>query len=240
VLSSLPAVSLTDKGCAIVGLIEGRAFIIINVMLGAIMITRLHAMYQRSRKMLVFLVVTFLAVEIASVTMVAVQTSHMTWDEVVISGGYQCTAKGGDTHVIAKSWILSTAWEVLALCLAAWIAVKHFLELRHSSTGWMVEDCFAVLIKTHVVYFAAFAAVSFFNIGLLSPNLSYSSTLGFEIYNGVLRTASLIQMFVLGPRLILGVRAYHAKLTADSDEGTGMTTIAFQEHVLVLSTRGDV
>jgi hypothetical protein len=35
-------------------------------------------------------------------------------------------------------------------------------------------------------------------------------------------------MFVLGPRLILSVREYHAKLVARSDEGTGMTSIYFQ------------
>lgn len=36
-------------------------------------------------------------------------------------------------------------------------------------------------------------------------------------------------MFVLGPRLILDIREYHAKLVASSDEATGMSTIAFQE-----------
>jgi hypothetical protein len=36
-------------------------------------------------------------------------------------------------------------------------------------------------------------------------------------------------MFVLGPRLILGVREYNAKLVVDSDEGTAMATIAFRE-----------
>jgi hypothetical protein len=35
-------------------------------------------------------------------------------------------------------------------------------------------------------------------------------------------------MFVLGPRLILSLREYHAKLVARSDEGTGMTSIYFQ------------
>jgi len=45
-------------------------------------------------------------------------------------------------------------------------------------------------------------------------------------------------MFVLGPRLMLSVREYHAKLTTSYDEGTAMTTIAFQEHVHVVSTEG--
>jgi len=51
--------------------------------------------------------------------------------------------------------------------------------------------------------------------------------------------AEAVQMFVLGPRLILSIRDYQAKLVANSDEGTAMTTIAFQERVQV-STGGDV
>jgi hypothetical protein len=47
-----------------------------------------------------------------------------------------------------------TAWQILALCLALWKAVKHFRELRRAHTGWAVGDCFTVLIKTHVFYFA--------------------------------------------------------------------------------------
>jgi hypothetical protein len=45
------------------------------------------------------------------------------------------------------------AWEVLTLCLAVWMAVKHFREKQWPSTGWAVMDCFTILIKTHVFYF---------------------------------------------------------------------------------------
>ena len=48
-----------------------------------------------------------------------------------------------------------------------------------------------------------------------------------------------VQTFVLGPRLILSIRDYQAKLVTNSDEGTAMTTIAFQEGAHV-STGGDV
>ncbi|KAG1790806.1 uncharacterized protein HD556DRAFT_1487914 [Suillus plorans] len=50
------------------------------VMLWVIMVTRLHAMYQRSRKILIFLIVTFLAVSILN----GVTTVMMTMQ---ISGG---------------------------------------------------------------------------------------------------------------------------------------------------------
>jgi hypothetical protein len=51
---------------------------------------------------------------------------------------------------------------------------------------------------------------------------------GSFLYSGVAQIATMLQMFVLGPRLILSLREYHAKLVARSDEGTGMTSIYFQ------------
>ncbi|KAG1748920.1 uncharacterized protein EDB91DRAFT_1244726 [Suillus paluster] len=204
------------------------------------MITRLHAMYQGSRKMLIFLVLVFLAITIACMVIVIKQSIHVSWYEVVRSGTYHCAAQGlDDSILIAKSWILTTVWEVLALCLAVWVAVQHFRELQRSSTGTTVRDCFTVLIKAHVLYFAAFVAVSCFNLGLLSPGvISESFPGGLGVYNGILRIISLVQMFVLGPRLVLSIREYHATLVATSDEGTGMSTIAFQERLQVSTCSG--
>jgi hypothetical protein len=47
-------------------------------------------------------------------------------------------------------------------------------------------------------------------------------------------------MFLLGPHLILGVREYHARLVADSDEGTGMASIVFQERIQTTTGSGVV
>ncbi|KAG2035051.1 hypothetical protein BDR03DRAFT_963546 [Suillus americanus] len=52
-----------------------------------------------------------------------------------------------------------------------------------------------------------------------------------QIDSGLLHISEVMQMFVLGPRLVLSIREYHAKLVADSDAATGMTTIAFEERV---------
>lgn len=70
-------------------------------------------------------------------------------------------------------------------------------------------------------------------VGLLSSQISGSSSTGTEIYSGILEISLLMQMFVLGPRLLLSVREYHAKLVADSETGTNITTIAFQEGIPV-------
>jgi hypothetical protein len=62
---------------------------------------------------------------------------------------------------------------------------------------------------------------------------------GSGIFDGVVQVAAVVQMFMLGPCFILGMREYHAKFVADSDEGTGMTSsIAFHERIYITTGYG--
>ncbi|KAG2034989.1 hypothetical protein BDR03DRAFT_963835, partial [Suillus americanus] len=54
-----------------------------------------------------------------------------------------------------------------------------------------------------------------------------------QIYLGLAQIFQVVQMFVLGPRLILSVREYHAELVANTDTAAAMTSVNFQEHVHV-------
>ncbi|KAG2107781.1 hypothetical protein BD769DRAFT_1779423 [Suillus cothurnatus] len=120
------------------------------------------------------------------------------------------------------------------MCLPVWIAVKHFRELRQHSTSGIIGDCFTVLMKTHLSYFVSFLAISCFQIGLFSPTISAKPySLESQIYFGLDQIFLSVQSFVLGPRLILGVREYHAELVANSDTVSAMTSIAFEERVHV-------
>jgi len=215
---------------------------VVFAMLWVIIITRLHAMYQGSRKIHIFLTVTFLAVNIFNGVVGIMLMMHSSGDELILSGTYQCSTSIPENAILLDSisWVLATVWEVLALCLAAWIAVKHLHELRRHSVGGIFGDCFMVLMKTHVVYFASFATVACLNlIMLLSPTISVDQfSRETEFYYGFLQILMVIQSFVLGPRLILGIREYHAKLVADSDAATGMTSIAFQERVHISTGNG--
>ncbi|KAG2141179.1 uncharacterized protein EDB93DRAFT_1160444 [Suillus bovinus] len=181
--------------------------VVANAILGVIMIVRLRAVHQGSRKVMIFLIVAFLAVNIIDCAFAVTATSHMSGEELILSCTYQCnvTFMGGDnTLLYTVTWILTTAWEVAALCLTVWIAVKHFREMRQYSAGGIVENCLAVLIESHVVYFARSVAASFLELGYLSPAISKPDpySLGPPIYAGVASIFSLMQLFVLGPRLI--------------------------------------
>jgi len=227
--------------CLISYMVWDWTIVVASVMLWVIIITRLYAMYQRSRKILIFLIVTFLAVNIFDRVVTVMITMQVSGEEFILSGTYQCEVDYPEDILLLMSatWILSTAWEVLTLCLAIWIAVKHFREMRQHSEGGIFEDCFMVLMKTHVVYFASFVAVSCFElIADFTPILLTSNSLGAQIVVGFIQISQVVQVFVLGPRLILGLREYRAKLVADADEPIVMTSIAFQERVHISTGSG--
>lgn len=71
-----------------------------------------------------------------------------------------------------------------------------------------------------------------------SPFQQNSTSVAEGVYLGIIQFSRVVQMFILGPHLILGLREYHADLVADSDEGTAMTSMDFQERVHVSTGSG--
>ncbi|KAG2116933.1 hypothetical protein DEU56DRAFT_761440 [Suillus clintonianus] len=242
ILVNVPTILLTDAGCRILYIVYDWTSVVAFPMLCAIMIARLGAMYQRSTRILIFLVVVPLAVNILDVAVTVMTTRLASGEELILSGTYACMIGYADNSPLLSSmtWILGTVWEVLALCLAVWIAVKHFRELRQYSAGGIIGDCFTVLIKSHVLYFASYVALSCFNLILdVSPTiLADQYSLETQTLLGLGQIFQVMQAFVLGPRLILSVREYHAQLLVDSDAATAMTSIAFQERVQISTGSG--
>jgi len=233
-LSSVPTISLTDTGCFIMYVIQSWTDFLVFAMLLVIIITWLYAMHQRSRKILIFLIVAFLADSIFDGVVGVMMTLHVSGEELILSGIYQCSIDyTEDVSLMASvTWILITVSDVLALCLAVWTTIKHSRELRRHSAGGIIEDRFTVLMKIHVVYFASVVAVSCFRLIAFSPTFSTAEySLGIQLYVGFFQILDVVQLCMLGPRLILGIREFHAKLMTDSDAASSMTSIAFQEHV---------
>ncbi|KAG2119346.1 hypothetical protein DEU56DRAFT_918637 [Suillus clintonianus] len=245
ILEYMPFVSITDAGVSgnITNLLIDWIDFVATAVLSVITIARLYAMYLGSRKVFIFLVVIFLAINITCGVVTGMALRYASAEEFILSGNSVCIGSNpGDFNLLVSIiWMLNAVWEVLALYLSAWIAVKHFRDLRRlgSSTGSTIKDCFTILIKSHALYFASFVGVSCFTLCLLIPNLWDPNSTGALIFNGVLQFFLVVQKFVLGPRLILSIREYHATLVADSDAGTGMGSIAFQERIY-LSTSSTV
>ncbi|KAG2029276.1 hypothetical protein BDR03DRAFT_357540 [Suillus americanus] len=169
ILSSL-LVSITDVVCTIIWYIQEWTFITVNAMLGVIMIARIYAMYQGSKKLLIFLVVALLASTITSGVLVVIGNLGVSAQEAVLSGYHTCFPEI-DTRMMYLTYesVISTAvWEILSLFLAVWIVIKHF---RQSPTGSTIRASFVILIESHAFYFLAFATVACFMLGSLSPNI---------------------------------------------------------------------
>ncbi|KIK42070.1 hypothetical protein CY34DRAFT_164656 [Suillus luteus UH-Slu-Lm8-n1] len=239
-LIDIPTISMTDIVSSILYNVLNWINVVVSIMLGVIMITRIHAMYQRSRKIQIFLIVIFLVITMFGGVACVIITIQNSGEVLILSGTYLCTASfvGDALFLSSITWILGTVWEVLALCLAVWIAVKHFRELQKHSAGGIIGDCFTVLIRSHVVYFMSFTAISCFSLAYVWTPILTQYSLGSDIYAGLLQILTVVQSFVLGPRLILDVREYHAELVADSDAVPGMTSIALQERVHVSTGSG--
>jgi len=127
-------------------------------MLGFVMIARLYAMYQGSKKLLIFLVVALLTCMITSGVMVVIGNLGFSAQEAVFSGHHICITSYIDTYATNMTYesVISTAvWESLALFLTVWIVIKHFHELRQSPTGSTVGHHFTMLTQGHMVYFLA-------------------------------------------------------------------------------------
>ncbi|KAG2104661.1 uncharacterized protein F5147DRAFT_838217 [Suillus discolor] len=232
--STVYAIGIADRWSAITDYAVNGSIVILTDMLGVIMISRLHVMYQGSRKMLMFLVIIFLAVNIFCAVIVAIALHETVMEEMILSDMHTCDYGIGseERFLISMAWGLNTVWEVLALCLSVWVAVKHFRDLRQlgPSTGSTLGDWFRVLIQSHALYFASFVGVSCLHLAALSPKIA-KSDIGVSILGSALQIFMVIQMFVLGPRLILSIREHHAKLVAYSDAETTMNSIVFQEDV---------
>ncbi|KAG1786228.1 uncharacterized protein HD556DRAFT_1449965 [Suillus plorans] len=227
------AAGIADRCSIIVYYVLNGTVVALTVMLGVIMIARLHAMYQGSRTMLMSLIIIFLAVNITCGVIMAIIMKDTVGEELILSGIYMCSSQLEGNYLLLGSmfWMLNTVWEVLALCLSVWVAVKHFRELRRlgPSTGSTIGDCFRVLIQSHFCTYQLFG-VSCVQLAFLFPEIPNSDSIGVSILGGTLQICMVIQLFVLGPRLILSVREYHAKLVAYSDAESSMNSIVFQEH----------
>lgn len=235
-------ISITNMNCTILYFIRAWIPVVVNAMLGVIIMIRIYAMYQRSTKMLVFLVVALLASTIASSILTVMENVGILVEEFTLSGYRECTfiTEPDQMDMGFERFISFAIWEILAFILAVWIVIKHFRELRQSRTGSTTVDSFRVLTKSHAFYFVAFAVVSCLSLGFLSPHVMFSTSVGSLLYSSILQIIQMFQMFVLGPRLFLSIREYHAELVAKSDEGTYMTSIHFQASDRDVLTGGDI
>ncbi|KAH7920744.1 hypothetical protein BV22DRAFT_1198699 [Leucogyrophana mollusca] len=193
------------------------------------MILRVYAMYENSKKILLFLLVCFLARVIALATILALAvgpTSGISATEYLLSGTYFCSVAPNTAY--ANFTVIPTLFfEIILFALAARCSFKHAAELRRSPQGWKANECMKVLLRDSILFFLMNLAAGGFNVALWANQ----SGNGSYIYGGISNTFLGIEPFLLAPRLVLSFRAHHEQLVVDSDFATQVESMVFQAGV---------
>lgn len=75
-------------------------------------------------------------------------------DELILADNHLCAclenSEGHPQFVMGETRM----FEVLALCLEVWVALKRFQKLKRPPTDYITRDSFAVSLKMSVLYFA--------------------------------------------------------------------------------------
>jgi hypothetical protein len=139
-----------------------------------------------------------------------------------------------DTQQVVLLGTVSRCWCKLTLVtsqgeLISWTWFPCSAELFHVLVFWLLLASRLVTSLRRSQRYADLSPASTCDHD--SSFLQDEYSLNIQIYWGFAQIFMFAQMFVLGPRLILSVREYNAKLVADFDTATPMTSIAFQDYV---------
>ncbi|KAG1763854.1 hypothetical protein EDD22DRAFT_482752 [Suillus occidentalis] len=195
----------------------------------AIMSIRVFAMYSRSRRMRIFLIICFLAAsafQIITDSLAPVLAVGSASQDYVFSGMGVCTTPMAPM-VFFFDGILNLCIELLFLVLAARVLVKHTRMMREHAQivefGHGRSDSLAILWD-HVLHFSCYLILSVMQVAAISTN---GDTDGSRWYRSTVTFLVTIQQCVLVPRLVISTRRYFSRRDYVSDGAIHLGAMAF-------------
>ncbi|KAH7927428.1 hypothetical protein BV22DRAFT_1127354 [Leucogyrophana mollusca] len=191
------------------------------------MALRVYAMYAQSRKILIFLAVSFLAQSVAILALnvaygASLSARFMT--EYIYSGIHVCI---GDETVsqIEDALALSIVYpeiffDTLLLILALWCFARHSTESIQISGQWEVNRWIRILLQDSILYFVLDTAAT-----LLNGGYAFYLTGTYAI---MVSTFKQIEPSLLAPRLVISIREYHRQVVEDSELHVQMESMIFR------------
>ncbi|KAG1747639.1 hypothetical protein EDB19DRAFT_1685926 [Suillus lakei] len=222
-----PSISLSDTG-GIVGRLWSCGMIALACAMYAIMSIRVFAMYHRSTRMRIFLIICFLAAS-ASRGMIdglaLVLTRAPTSEEYILSGTGVCTKSKAPVMPFLDG-IPSICIELLLLLLAARVLVERVREMQRTQPdcgfGDGDGDSLAIL-RDHVLHFSCYLVLSVMQVTAIFTN---GDTNWSQWYRSIVISFVIIQQCVLVPRLVISTREYYSQ-DYGPDNVTDLGVMAF-------------
>ncbi|KAG2107061.1 uncharacterized protein F5147DRAFT_699442 [Suillus discolor] len=187
----------------------------------AIMSIRVFAMYHRSMRMRIFLIICFL---VASAFRGV--TDGLASEECVLSESGVCTTCMASMVPFFEG-IPSLCIELLFLLLTVRVLVEYVREMQRTRSddrfGDGHGDIIAIL-RDHVLHFSCYLILSVMQVATISAN---GGTDGSRWYRSIATFFVTIQQCVLVPRLVISTREYFSQLDYVSDRVTDLDAMAF-------------
>ncbi|KAH7913305.1 hypothetical protein BJ138DRAFT_647534 [Hygrophoropsis aurantiaca] len=211
----------------------GWAENIFLVTMQAILVIRVYALFNRSKKVLVFLVTSYVLQATATFVITGLIVNKRVLDGYVISVG---PAIGSVTQSLNENpsafpdtidddgTILSMVFDSILMIFALWAFVKHALEAKTLNGGWSINVLVRTLVADHLLYFIC-------NVIWLS--LSLATTYSTELNAFGLLLYSIFSVFdalvvVAGPRMVISLRTTENKTRGEGGSLEGeLSTIRF-------------
>ncbi|KAH7903663.1 hypothetical protein BJ138DRAFT_1167787 [Hygrophoropsis aurantiaca] len=200
----------------------------------AILVIRVYALFNRSKKVLIFLATFYVLQAIATIAITGLIANKRVLDK---SFTYAGPALGSVVQGFVTNFptflltaerdnsILSVVFDSILLCFALWAFGKHALEAKTLNKGWSINVLVRTVVADHLLYFVC--NLIWLSLALATTNAGDSYTiLGILVNDLSILSATLV--VVAGPRMVISLRTIENKTRGEGETLEGeMSTIRF-------------
>ncbi|KAH7907865.1 hypothetical protein BJ138DRAFT_1103951 [Hygrophoropsis aurantiaca] len=204
------------------------------VTMQAILVIRVYALFNRSKKVLIFLATLYALQATATLALTALLYNNRALPEYIVSVG---PAIGSVTQNVSTNsstyapfdqdgTFLPPVFDTIVLFFALWAFVRHVLEAKTLDGGWSVNVLVKTLVADHLVYFVCFQIWMTLAIAANYATHEPNTVILVGAFNFF--TALVV---VVGPRMVISLRAIENKTRGEGVIlGGNLSTIRFAVH----------
>ncbi|KAH7907736.1 hypothetical protein BJ138DRAFT_1159371 [Hygrophoropsis aurantiaca] len=197
----------------------------------AILVVRVYALFNWSKKVLIFLATSYVLQAIITFVLTGLDANKQVYDEYITSvgpaiGNVQLVSVNPSAHPhVINFIILSIVFDTVLLLFALWAFVKHALQAKTPEGGWSINVLVKTLVADYLLYFVC-------NLLWLSLSLvtAYSTTESdvFHILHYYVLVVFNTLVVVAGPRMVISLRSIENKTRGEGGTLAGeLSTLQF-------------
>ncbi|KAH7921943.1 hypothetical protein BV22DRAFT_1049268 [Leucogyrophana mollusca] len=186
----------------------------------AILLMRAYALCNRSKAILVFLLV-FISGMVFNPSVVGRYVLAM-------GPSVGSVLEEGDANLsVLEPWltiaiVLQLAFDTVVLVIALFASAKHALEARRLHGGWSINPLVQALVADQILYFLCYAVWQALSVPLALPSSGAANS---PLLNALSMIFTALAV-IAGPRMVISLRAYELK-TREGTFREELSTIQF-------------